>query len=52
MIHSMDDGAVPVDNSIEYALAMKKHIFRTNFAFMNVEGMDTVRDTQIIQNQI
>jgi len=25
MIHSMDDGTVPVENSIEYALAMKKH---------------------------
>lgn len=25
MIHSMDDGAVPVQNSIEYALAMQKH---------------------------
>ncbi|MDP4210546.1 MAG: alpha/beta hydrolase [Bacteroidota bacterium] len=24
MIHSMDDGTVPVENSIEYALAMKK----------------------------
>lgn len=25
MIHSLDDGTVPVENSIEYALAMKKH---------------------------
>ncbi|WP_423126953.1 alpha/beta hydrolase [Gaoshiqia sp. Z1-71] len=25
MIHSLDDGAVPVENSIEYALAMKKY---------------------------
>ncbi|MDP4201088.1 MAG: alpha/beta hydrolase [Bacteroidota bacterium] len=25
MVHSMDDGAVPVQNSIEYALAMQKH---------------------------
>ncbi|HLP04233.1 MAG TPA: alpha/beta hydrolase [Paludibacter sp.] len=25
MIHSMDDGTVPVENSIEYALAMKKN---------------------------
>lgn len=25
MMHSMDDGTVPVQNSIEYALAMKKH---------------------------
>lgn len=25
MLHSMDDGAVPVQNSIEYALAMKKN---------------------------
>jgi len=25
MIHSMDDGTVPVENSMEYALAMKKH---------------------------
>lgn len=25
MIHSFDDGSVPVENSIEYALAMKKH---------------------------
>ncbi len=25
MVHSMDDGTVPVENSIEYALAMKKH---------------------------
>ncbi|MFA6403441.1 MAG: alpha/beta hydrolase-fold protein [Salinivirgaceae bacterium] len=25
MIHSIDDGTVPVENSIEYALAMKKH---------------------------
>jgi dipeptidyl aminopeptidase/acylaminoacyl peptidase len=36
MIHSLDDGAVPVENSIEYALAMKKykvpcelHIYQT-----------------------
>ena len=25
LIHSIDDGAVPVQNSIDYALAMKKH---------------------------
>lgn len=25
MVHSMDDGTVPVENSIDYALAMKKH---------------------------
>jgi acetyl esterase/lipase len=25
MMHSLDDGTVPVQNSIEYALAMKKH---------------------------
>jgi acetyl esterase/lipase len=25
MVHSMDDGTVPVENSIEYALAMRKH---------------------------
>jgi enterochelin esterase-like enzyme/acetyl esterase/lipase len=25
MVHSLDDGTVPVENSIEYALAMKKH---------------------------
>lgn len=25
MIHSLDDGSVPVENSIEYALAMKKY---------------------------
>ncbi len=25
MVHSMDDGAVPVENSIEYALALKKY---------------------------
>lgn len=25
MVHSMDDGVVPVENSIEYALALKKH---------------------------
>lgn len=25
MIHSIDDGVVPVENSIDYALAMKKH---------------------------
>lgn len=25
MVHSMDDGTVPVENSIEYALAMKKY---------------------------
>ena len=25
MMHSMDDGVVPVQNSIEYALAMKKY---------------------------
>ncbi len=25
MVHAMDDGAVPVQNSINYALAMKKH---------------------------
>ncbi len=25
MVHSMDDGVVPVENSIDYALAMKEH---------------------------
>jgi dipeptidyl aminopeptidase/acylaminoacyl peptidase len=25
LVHSIDDGVVPVQNSIDYALAMKKH---------------------------